>query len=198
MKYGNDEHGFVLVTALIIMVVLTIIGIAATRNTSLELQIAGNDKVHNTTFYGAEGGAILGTEILEQNINCSTGFASDTIETNFKIPNALDFHLNPVPAASDLNDLVLIDSNADIAFPLKYNETATPDVFIKIGGGSRVQPGGSLQMAAGYEGVGKSAAGGGVARVYDIYSRHQGPRNSQSIIAMSWRHMIGSESTCNY
>ena len=60
MKRTQQDEGFVLVTALLIMLILTIIGIATTTNTSIELQIAGNDKVFKKTFYEAEAGAILG------------------------------------------------------------------------------------------------------------------------------------------
>jgi Tfp pilus assembly protein PilX len=78
-KKDSREEGFVLVAALLVMLVLTILGIATTTNVSLELQIAGNDKVHKRTFYGAEGGAVLGSELLEQNLNCATGFSAGAV-----------------------------------------------------------------------------------------------------------------------
>ena len=46
----GEQQGFVLVTALLILVVLTIIGIAATSTTRIELQIAGNDKTVGEFF----------------------------------------------------------------------------------------------------------------------------------------------------
>ena len=59
-------------------------------------------------------------------------------------------------------------------------------------------PGGSLVMAAGYERKGKSAAGGGTIRNYNIIARHRGVNNSESTILFGWRHLIGEESGCNY
>ena len=51
-----NEDGSVLVIALIILVLLTVIGIAATRTSDIELQISGNEKFHRLAFYGAESG----------------------------------------------------------------------------------------------------------------------------------------------
>lgn len=199
MQIRNDENGFVLITALLILVVLTIIGIAATTNTSLELQIAGNDKVHKETFYGAEGAAILGAELLEQNLNCPTGFGDGDLEATNAITVAaasLDFARNEVPDSEETD--FFDDLNADITLPLNFDTSNTPNTYLRIGGAATMLPGGSLQMAAGYEGAGKSAAGAGVARFYDIYSRHQGQSNSQAILVLGWRHVVGSEATCNY
>ncbi len=77
VKTRRNEKGFVLITSLMILVVLTLIGIAATRNTSIELQIAGNDRLVKETFYAAEADDILGTEVLEQSFACPTGFQQD-------------------------------------------------------------------------------------------------------------------------
>lgn len=77
MKTLRNEQGFVLVTGLLTLVVLTFLGLAATTNTSIELKIAGNDRLNQENFYDAEATLILGTEILEQNFNCATGFSKD-------------------------------------------------------------------------------------------------------------------------
>ena len=77
VKTLRNENGFVLVTGLLILVILTLIGLAATRNTSVELQIAGNDRITKETFYVAEADDILSTEILEQSFACPTGFTKD-------------------------------------------------------------------------------------------------------------------------
>ena len=50
----NNEEGNVLVVSLFVLILLTIIGIAATDNTSVELKISANDKFHKLAFYAAE------------------------------------------------------------------------------------------------------------------------------------------------
>ena len=54
-KTIDNEQGFVLIVSLLILMVLMIIGIAATNTTTIELQISGNDKLAKQVFYQAEG-----------------------------------------------------------------------------------------------------------------------------------------------
>ena len=53
-----------------------------------------------------------------------------------------------------------------------------------------------LQIAAGYEGTGEAMAGGGSYILYDIRSQHLGALNSEALINIQWRHMIGNEGDC--
>jgi hypothetical protein len=50
----NNEKGSVLLVALIMLALLSLIGVAATRTTSTELQIAGNEKFQKIAFYTAD------------------------------------------------------------------------------------------------------------------------------------------------
>lgn len=61
----KDEGGFVLVTALLIMVLLSILGIAATNTAIMELQISANDRDYKRNFYRAEGAVMEAAQILE-------------------------------------------------------------------------------------------------------------------------------------
>jgi len=61
---AKKEEGSVLVVALLILVLLTIIGIAATRTGEIDLKISGNEKVHKTAFYAAEAGIEVGRAVL--------------------------------------------------------------------------------------------------------------------------------------
>jgi len=56
----NNENGFVLVVSLLFLLILTIIGIIATGTTSLELQIAGNDRFAKEDFYNQEASLVNG------------------------------------------------------------------------------------------------------------------------------------------
>ena len=203
---AHGEQGFVLITALLVMLVLTIIGIATTTNTSLELQIAGNDKVHKQTFYSAEAGAILGAELLEQNMNCVTGFDSTgtvdgnpvaAIEGLIQV-KTLDFAYNSPDLdkykSANLESTIMTDTLADFVFPIGGTELT----YGYASGSTVMQAGGSLMMAAGYERKGKSAAAGGVSILFDIYSRHMGADESESIVLFGWRHLVGDESSCIY
>ncbi len=55
-KTMNNERGFILITSILMLMILLIIGIAATNTTITELQIAGNDKAMKKNLYVAESG----------------------------------------------------------------------------------------------------------------------------------------------
>ena len=61
---AKKEEGSVLVVALLILALLTVIGISATRTSEIELQISGNAKTHKTSFYAAEAGIEVGRVVL--------------------------------------------------------------------------------------------------------------------------------------
>ena len=63
---------------------------------------------------------------------------------------------------------------------------------------TKMGEGGASQMAAGYEGKGKAAGAAGAHIAYDIVSGHVGPFNSQAMVRLQWRHVIGQEGPCLY
>ena len=54
----KNEEGSVLIVALIVLVLLTLLGIFATRTTEVEIQIAGNDMRYKRNVYSAEAVAM--------------------------------------------------------------------------------------------------------------------------------------------
>jgi hypothetical protein len=61
----NNEGGFVLVFALIILVVLTLMGVFSTQIANNEIMTAGNQQGYLTTFYMFEGVGLEGVAYLE-------------------------------------------------------------------------------------------------------------------------------------
>lgn len=171
-KTMKNERGFVLIVSLLMLVVLMIIGIAATNTTTIELQISGNDKVAKQTFYQADSGTEVGIRVVEDCIE-SAGFDSNswygvTI-------NKTDLYMNNA-----------LSAGADASF---MQGAGTTNLRF-VAGATQTTPGSGSQMAAGYEGKGKSSASGGSFKVYDIQSQHQGPANSDATVLMQWRHML--------
>lgn len=52
----SNERGFVIIVALIMLAIITVIGIAATRTSETETRIAVNERLYNIAFYAAEAG----------------------------------------------------------------------------------------------------------------------------------------------
>lgn len=59
------ETGSVLVIAMLVLVLLALMGVAATTTTCIEFHMAGNDRTYVGNFYSAEGAALLGARRLE-------------------------------------------------------------------------------------------------------------------------------------
>jgi len=61
----RNENGMVVIFALMILVLLTIIGIASTNISNTEIQMAGNELAYQQNFYRAEGAAMQAVGLLE-------------------------------------------------------------------------------------------------------------------------------------
>jgi hypothetical protein len=224
MNIIRNESGFALVFAMLALMVLTTLGVYIMNTSSFEMLIAGNDKWQKRTFYQAEASAIMSAEVLEQNINCDIGFTPTTtggsddtatpdlvesdkytdINGNIRVWSRtsnerrdMAFYLDPRPwtdTPCNITDPV----GPNISYPIgAISSGEFSDVF--VGGESKTLAGGSLIMAAGYERKGKSAAGGGVVREYDIISRQQGgAANSEATVILGWRHLVDEQGDCEY
>ena len=204
----KNNEGFVLVVALLIMLVLSIIGIAANRNTSTELLIAGNDRTHKETFHEADGGIEVGQELLEQNLACIPGFPSHNFDAPYDyLDNGglLDDFAYVTPGSSlefwrnNLEDPLPVpsDTTRDIYFPWDY-QNDDPHTNLKIAGDTKLTTGAAIQMAAGYEGKGKGISAGGTYLAYDIAAQRAGRNSSSAIVKIQYRHVIGTEGDCYY
>jgi len=189
-QFMNKEDGSITVLALILLVLLTLLGIAATTTSSIEVQIAGNDDRHKKALYEADGGTEVGFEMLEQNIACPNGFNTEPLIIGDVTVSTKDFWLTDHEPTGDYPS----DAVRDIII----NRTAGAHTNLTIYGSTQLSTGSAIQMVAGYEGKGKGAASGGAHIICNVYSKHMGRDNSQSMVISQWRHMIGQEGACNY
>jgi len=65
----NNENGVALITALMLLVLLTLLGMAATTTSTLEIMIAGNDRAYKQNLYRAESAAVYAAVIMEEQTN---------------------------------------------------------------------------------------------------------------------------------
>jgi hypothetical protein len=193
-----SEQGFVLVVALIFLVILSLVGITAVNNSTMEMQIAANDKLQKQAFSLADGGTEAASMLLEENISCPTGFkGSIPLQIgNTEILTANFWTIETEPA-------VPYPSDAQRHIHIPYNDAAppappAPHTNLNFFGNSSLSTGNAIQMIAGYEGTGYSAATGGGQLVTNIDSQRIGENNSLSSIRSMWRHIIGHEGTCLY
>lgn len=201
----RNNRGFALVAVMVSMILLIVVGVATMRSSNMERDIAGIDKFHTENFYGADSGLSIAAEILEQNIACPLGFeandAPDALFENYvRIPAAeLHFWFNNTTVPANL----VSDTNRTFYFPDGYTpgeEHTNVLVWNDATGNNQGSRLGSLLMAAGYEGAGKSGANSGVSDMmrYNVTVQHVSDSGSTSIVAADWIHSSAQEGDCEY
>lgn len=200
-NYSEQEEGFVLVASLLILLVLTVMGIAVNRNTELEWRIAMNERHQKDAFYSADAATELAAEVLEQSIAC-LGFDSSTAKdlpgqiTVRVEANAGGFWRQYATSGIPV-DLIPSNQNRDLVYPAGAADDA-PHANIRIAGDTKLTTGAAIQMAAGYEGLGKAMGSGGVSLVYNINAQAIGNNGSQSTVCVQYAHILGTEGDCYY
>jgi hypothetical protein len=200
-----NQHGSVINVALLILILIFLIGIGLSKMSTTDIRIANNIKQEMTTFYEADASLESAAELIEQNLACITGFRDKdgdgevTIGGTFVVTN-IDFAHN----SRDLAFIPSVDaSDADFYFPpgdysAATGEPTSPHSNIAMGGASRFSKGSAIQMAAGYEGLGKGAAAGGGSIIYDVYALRIGLNNTSSTHFMQWVHLIKPAGGCSF
>jgi len=61
----KNEKGSVMVVGMLVLMLASLIGIAAITTSSIEVEVTANDKTHKENFYRAEGAAMLAAQLLE-------------------------------------------------------------------------------------------------------------------------------------
>jgi len=203
-----NQHGSVINVALLILILIFLIGIGLSKMSTTDIKIANNIKQDMTTFYETDAGLEATGEMIEQNLACSKGFydtpnGTDGLPAGEEVING-KIYVKDLRFAYNTRDIAFIpapdSSDADFYYPLgDYVTNPTdPHTNVKIGGATRFSRGSAIQMAAGYEGLGKGAAGGGASIIYDVYVQSFGRNNTSSTHFMQWVHILGSSGDCNY
>ena len=210
MFANESEKGFVLVTALMILVILTLLGLATIMTSSVELKIAGNDRLHKQTFYQADGGTETGMVLAYENALCingggfTAGDTPDQADIGFIRVTNLGF-ADPGQGTTDLPEDPAGASPAvrDAVQYATMGVDSGPHTNFTINGIAESTDGSGLQMISAYPGLGQGSAGGGTHIRYTINSQRIGELASRSDVTLRWRistHLINNASSfdCKY
>ncbi len=74
---GRPQCGFVLIMALILLLLLTILGLAAAQSSLLEERMAGNGRNHELAFQAAEAGLAAARSGIRQGLWSNADFAGN-------------------------------------------------------------------------------------------------------------------------
>ena len=143
-----------MLTVLMLTIILTVIGIAAITSTTMDMKLAGGERLREGSTSAAESCMSSGVQIIQQTL------------ANAAIPSALTgVGANPAITVSPLQAEIMgqSDGNADSAAP-----GGTPNATLTMTGYTvnmdidrlyaKPKSGGSLQFAAGFEGTGAAAS----------------------------------------
>lgn len=182
--HHSNQRGAILITMLLLMVIVTLLGVIAINTSTIDIQITGHSKRAALALQGAEAGIDLSIPIIESTLSMGQLSTSTAmVSTTITFPTFPD---GSVPTAG-LNTTSAPNLGTEITGGANYpndNDSPTLNTDLSItnlnGVGVNVDidrfysyalPGGSIEFAAGYEGVGAGAGGGGVGILYGIDSQ---------------------------
>jgi len=160
LKRINNENGAVLVVALVILGLLMVIGTSITMTSSIELNIARNEKVAKNAFYRAENARVMAGMALQSAEAGTTWANGESFRGNPDITMADgDFYTEGFDISNTVDD---VSSSPD----MQMTGMLMADVDIdKIEVGPA--PGASAEFGSGYEGTGHE---GMIQAIYQIDS----------------------------
>ena len=127
----TNENGSVVVLALIILVLLTLLGMAVSRTSSIEVQIASNDSQATECLYNAESADHYAIELAQTWM--TNNFLTATETAAFVVTPDIDNN-----GSSDVNLDIDNDGTTDFSFEIRCIEAT----------GTAISPTGTLSDAA--------------------------------------------------
>src|SRR5213594_4965985 len=168
------EDGIAMLTVLMLTIILTVIGVAAITSTTLDIKMAGGERLRESTLNAAEACMSSGVQIIQQTLQ--NGGVPGTLTAAGTNPS-ITLPLGTAPGQNPLEAEIMGQSNAnaDSADPTvgsTRNAVLTISTYTVNMDIDRLyaQPksGSALQFAAGYSGAGAGASGGGIEILYRI------------------------------
>lgn len=151
-----------MLTVLMLTIILTVIGLAAITSTTMDIKLAGGERLRESATSAAESCMSSGVQIIQQTLAASaipSALTAVGANPSITIPLGTGVGQNPLQAEI----MGQSDGNADSAAP-----GGTPNAVLTMTGYTvnmdidrlyaRGKSGGSLQFAAGFEGTGMAAS----------------------------------------
>ncbi len=138
----DRQDGSIMVTALMIMSILSIIGIYANTIATTELQITTNVETSNMAFYNADAGVQHTLAQIKQQLNATTNKKTieqiDLTHSDYQAPNGFSFAATKVGAWSGSGPHSFFSTGSgprDATHIIKVSFTSTPEVHpaFKVG-----------------------------------------------------------------
>ncbi len=210
---ARREHGMVLVTALILLAVLTLVAVVAMRTTTLDLHMTTNAMLKARAFEGSEGARVQMPDLLDDHVyyrgwpggHAVGGTGPDDFELPPAVASITDLVVDISKNLYEGNDFLYIGDYADAQRDITYRadgdgdssvsgnsptpEDIAADIFItKLA--SIAATGSATSMVSGYEGYGKGSAAGGSYVLFDMRSRGHAANRTESLTGSDVRVVV--------
>lgn len=173
----QNEYGFVLVVALLAMLILTIIGVLAISTSTTEIMIAGNTRLREMNFAGAESGLEISDPVIRFIAFHSSFGSYDSIVRD------KDFY-QEIRSGKPFEPADTCNINPDLSLNLG-SMTVTVDIDRMF---SSPCEGVATEYASGYEGLGIGGSGN-ICAYYIVSSMSRGALGSESAVRGFYRYV---------
>ncbi len=179
----DNQNGSIIFIAMVILLLLTVLGITSITNTSIELKIAGNDKLHKIAFNNADSGVYGIPKLISETVNENEPYIGSMFSYIPIPPDDGSSHFHRQVLGYDTYD----GGNSDVSFAFDSQNGAQIDVERLR---SENLAGGGAEFAAGSEGLGVGSVGG-VAVYYAMDSQGTAPNSAVSTVVADYRKVVG-------
>lgn len=183
-----NEEGFILVTAMVVLLLLVLIGIGTMRTSSIEMLISGNDKFHKEAFYAADSGAYMSPRLLSMARDAGADPAAALMQniTLFGVDGttASDGTRFYQETMGFIEDAVALDPDFQLQVGL-----SPVDVDIDHTGAYQ-KSGDSAEFGMG--GAGFGSGKGGSAIGFTLTATGTAPKETESVIRARYRYVPGT------
>lgn len=209
-KNPINQRGYILITSLIFMLVLTLVAISAMDTTTMELRMSNNTVLKSRSFESSEAMRTLAGELIDvhaYNRGWPAAVAGKVENNvfNFAIPSAisiLDKDSDSIP-----DNLFFSNESGESVFspPItndmsyKHDENSDGDYIdaedlqaslAVYKSAAIAMPGSGSCQICGYEGTGKSSAAGGTVIFYELHSSGSSAGSASSVTITDYRHIV--------
>lgn len=177
--FGKNQRGIAMLSVLMLMLMLTVLGIAATTITGLENRVAGFASSMEASSAAADACVATGVKVIQQVLDVTNGMTIPTALLNNQTPPG------PVPATNETQleleiggDLAAVpDAPIGPPFPAGI-AAAVPNLVQTVGAFSVVgdidflynkpRAGSGQQFASAYDGTAVGSGSGGTDKLYSV------------------------------
>lgn len=182
-----NEEGFILVTAIVVLLLLVLIGIGSMRTSSIEMLISGNDKFHKEAFYASDSGIYISPKLItmarDAGIDPAAGAQITLLGVDGTTPSVSPRFYQETMGF--IEDAVALDGDFQMLVG-----TSPVDVDIDHTGSTQMV-GGGAEFGMGAAGVG-SGATGGVWIGYTLTASGTAPKETISVVSARYRYVPGT------